>query len=197
MLFIGRFVEVKNVYFILDTIKELYKKNKNFNFIFLGYGPEQGKMQKICEQNGLQNVVKFTGKIDDLDEKAIIIKNSNLLFFPSVYDTDGIVKIECACYSIPTLCIEDTGVSSNMINNENGFIEKNDKNAFVERLDFLIKNVDFVKKVGENAKRDIYITWEDVCLRLKNIYEKYLNSHTLQYSKNNKNKSTKKSKIKS
>ena len=65
---------------------------------FRGYGPEQGKMQKICEQNGLKNVVKFTGKIDDVDEKAIIIKNSNLLFFPSVYDTDGIVKIECACY---------------------------------------------------------------------------------------------------
>ena len=65
------------------------------------------------------------------------------------------------------------------------------------RLEFLIKNVDFVKKVGENAKRDIYITWEDVCEKLRKIYEKYLNSYTLQYSKNNKNKTTKKRKINS
>lgn len=197
LLFIGRFVEVKNVYFILDTIKELHKINKNFNFIFLGFGPEQGKMQKICQENGLNNIVKFTGKIDDVDEKAVLIKNSDLLFFPSVYDTDGIVKIECACYAIPTLCIEDTGVAANMTNDINGFICKNDKNEFVKKLDFLIKNVDFVKKVGKNAKRDIYITWEEVCERLRKIYEKYLNSYTLQYSKNNKNKTTKKRKIKS
>lgn len=192
LLFVGRFVEVKNVYFILDVISELYKINKDFNFIFLGYGPEQSKMQKICVENGLENIVKFTGKIDDLDEKAIIIKNSNLLFFPSIYDTDGIVKIECACYEVPTLCIEGTGVASNMTDNVNGFIEKNNKEAFVQRLNDLIKNVDFVQKIGKNAKRDIYITWEEVCERLKNLYEKYLNSHTLQYSKNNKNKSTEK-----
>ena len=154
-------------------------------------------MQKICQENGLNNIVKFTGKIDDVDEKAVLIKNSDLLFFPSVYDTDGIVKIECACYSVPTLCIEDTGVAANMINDENGFICKNDINEFVEKLDYLIKNVDFVKKVGENAKRDIYITWEDVCEKLRKIYEKYLNSYKLQYSKNNKNKTTKKRKINS
>ena len=192
ILFIGRFVEVKNVYFIIDVISELYKINKNFNFIFLGYGPEQGRMQKICEQNGIKNIVKFTGKIDSADEKAIIIKNSNLLFFPSTYDTDGIVKIECACYEVPTLCIENTGVSANMTNNVNGFIETNDKKAFVERLDYLIKNVDFVQKIGKNAKRDIYITWEETCERLRNLYEKYLKSNKLNYAKNNKNKSTKK-----
>lgn len=197
LIYVGRFVEVKNVYFILETIKELYKINKNFNFIFLGYGPEQGKMQKYCKENGLENIVKFTGKIDSLDEKAVIIKNSDLLFFPSVYDTDGIVKIECACYSVPTLCIENTGVSANMTNDVNGFICKNDKNEFVQKIDFLTKNVDFVKKVGKNAKRDIYITWEDVCERLKKLYDKYLNSYTLQYSKNNKNKTTKKGKINS
>ena len=192
IIFIGRFVEVKNVYFIIDVITELYKINKDFNFIFLGFGPEQGRMQKICFQNGLQDIVKFTGKIDDADEKAIVIKNSNLLFFPSVYDTDGIVKIECACHSVPTLCIENTGVSANMINNQNGFIEKYDKDAFVQRLDFLIKNVDFVKKIGKNANLEIYITWEETCEKLKNLYEKCLKTNSLKYSKNNKNKSTKK-----
>ncbi len=197
IIFIGRFVEVKNVYFILDVISELYKTNKNFNFIFLGYGPEQGKMQKICHQNGLENVVKFTGKVDDVDEKAVAIKNSDLLFFPSIYDTDGIVKIECACYGVPTLCIENTGVASNMEDNKNAFIEKYDRNAFVKRLDFLIKNVDFVKKVGKNAKIDIYTTWEDTCEKLRVLYEKCLKANKLKYSKNNKNKSTKKRKINS
>ncbi len=193
LIFVGRFVEVKNVYFIIDTITELYKINKDFEFIFLGFGPEEEKMKKICKENGIENIVKFTGKIDEVDEKSAIIKNADLLFFPSVYDTDGIVKIECACYDVPTLCIEGTGASSYITNNENGFVCKNDKNEFVQKLDFLIKNVDFVKKIGKNAKRDIYITWEETCEKLRVLYEKYLNSYTFHKTKKNKNKTTQKS----
>lgn len=190
MIFIGRFVEVKNVYFILDIIQDLYKINKNFNFIFLGYGPELGHMQKICKENGLENIVKFTGKIDSQTEKAAIIKNSDLLVFPSTYDTDGIVKIECACYEVPTICIENTGVASSLTDNQNAFIEKNDKEKFVQRLDYLIKNVDFVKKIGKNAKEELYITWEDVCEKLNILYEESLKSYQFKKSKKNKNKTT-------
>ena len=183
IIFIGRFVEVKNVYFILDCLSDLVKINKNFNFIFLGYGPEQGKMQKYCKENNLENIVKFTGKVDSTDEKAILIKNSNLLFFPSVYDTDGIVKIECACYSVPTLCIENTGVSCNMTDNKNGFIEKYDKDSFVRRLDYLLKNVDFVKKIGKNANLDLYISWDGACEILNKLYEKAFKNKNIKSKK--------------
>ena len=184
ILFIGRFVKVKNVYLILDVLKELFKLNKNFQFIFMGYGPEEEKMKKIINENGMEKYFVFTGKVLNGDEKAIIIKNSDLLFFPSVYDTDGIVKIESACYSVPTLCLENTGASSGIINNETGFIEKNDINKLANRLDFLIKNVDFVQKIGKNAKDRLYITWEDVGNNLKNIYEKLFNLKNLKSIKN-------------
>ena len=174
MIYIGRFVEVKNVYFILDILKELYKINPNFNFIFLGFGPEQTKMQKIAKENGLENIIKFTGKVDSIDEKSILIKNSKLLVFPSIYDTDGIVRIECACYKVPTICIEKTGVASVIKNNHNGFTEKNDVQAFVNRIDGLIKNVDFLQKVGQNANLEIYNTWDAVCEKLRTVYEEFL-----------------------
>lgn len=180
ILFIGRFVKVKNVYLILDVLKELFKINKDFQFIFMGFGPEEDKMKKIIKENGLEDNIVFTGKVLDIDEKSIIIKNSDLLFFPSVYDTDGIVKIECACYSVPTLCLENTGVSSGIENNVTGFVEKNNINSLVQRLDFLTKNVDFVQKIGKNAKDRLYITWEDVGKKLKKIYEKILNVKNLK-----------------
>lgn len=184
ILFIGRFVKVKNIYLILDVLKQLYKINQQFQFVFMGYGPEEDKMKKVVKENSLENNVVFTGKVLDVDEKAVIIKNSNLLFFPSIYDTDGIVKIECACYSVPTLCLENTGVSSGLKNNETGFIEKNNLSNLVSRLDYLIKNVDFVKKTGKNAKEQIYITWEDVGERLKKIYDKLFKIKVLKNIKN-------------
>lgn len=188
ILFIGRFVKVKNVYLILDVLKELKKLNNDFRFIFMGYGPEEARMKKLVSEFGLNENIVFTGKVLDLDEKSIIIKNSNLLFFPSVYDTDGIVKIECACYSVPTLCLENTGVSSGIKNNETGFVEKNDIVSLAAKLDFLSKNVDFVQKIGKNAKEKMYITWEDVGEKLKSIYENLFEKKSLKkkkYSKKN------------
>ena len=188
LLFIGRFVKVKNVYFILDVLKEFKKVNNDFQFIFMGYGPEENRMKKLVKDYCLEENVIFTGKVVDNDEKSIIIKNSDLLFFPSVYDTDGIVKIECACYSVPTLCLEDTGVASGLIDNDTGFIEKNSVSKIVDRINELSKNVDLVRKIGKNAKDRIYITWEDVGNNLKKLYEKILQKKVLKRSKKNRNK---------
>ena len=185
-LFIGRFVKVKNVYFIIDVLKELKSLNRDFQFIFMGYGPEEGKMKRLVKEYGLDENVVFTGKVMENDEKSIIIKNSNLLFFPSVYDTDGIVKIECACYSVPTLCLEGTGVASGIENNKTGFVEENDTIKLACRLNDLSKNVDLVQKIGKNAKDRLYITWEDVGNELKKIYEKLLRKKILKRLKKEK-----------
>ena len=195
LIFIGRFVKVKNIDFILECINELRKTHKDFSMIFVGYGPEENTMKKYCAENGLVNNVIFTGKILNEDEKAIIIKNSNLLVFPSTYDTDGIIKIECACYSVPTICFENTGVSSGFVNNETAFITKNNKEEFVEKLRFILDNPDIAKQIGDNARKETYITWKDVGKKLKVIYDRLLNTKNLKNAKKNKNKTTKKTKI--
>ena len=46
--------------------------------------------------------------------------------------------------------------------------------AFVNRIDDLIKNVDFLEKVGQNANLEIYNTWDSVCEKLRNVYENFL-----------------------
>lgn len=186
ILYIGRFVKVKNIYFILDVLSKLHKTNKNFQFVFMGYGVEEDRMRKIIKENGLGENVIITGKILDSDEKSVIIKNSNLLFFPSYYDTDGIVKIECACFGVPTLCLENTGVSSGIENNVTGFVEKNDVESMVTKLDFLSKNVDFVQKIGKNAKDRMYVSWEDVGQKLRSLYEKLFNTQNIRGVKKNK-----------
>lgn len=177
IIFIGRFVAVKNIYFLIDVLKDVYKTNQNFNFIFLGYGPEEQKMKRKCKEYGLENIVKFTGRIDNDDEKSVIIKNSSLMFFPSCYETDSIVKTEVACYDVPTLCLENTALSSVIVDGRNGFVCKNDHNDCVNKLEFLIKNVDYVKKIGKNANLEIYFTWEKPCKMLHELYEKYLKSY--------------------
>jgi glycosyltransferase involved in cell wall biosynthesis len=152
-------------------------------------------MKKYCAENGLSGHVIFTGKILNEDEKAVIIKNSKLLVFPSTYDTDGIIKIECACYSVPTICFENTGVSSGFVNDETAFIVENNKDKFVEKLRFILDNPDIAKQIGDNVRRETYITWKDVGKKLKVVYDRLLNTKNLKNAKKNKNKTTKKTKV--
>lgn len=175
LLFIGRMVKVKNVYFILDILKELKLLNNEFNFIFMGDGPERNNMESLCINYNIEKNVNFIGKILDENEKAIIIKNSKLLLFPSEYDTDGIVKMECACYDVPSMCIKNTGAASNIVDNFNGYLVNKNKQECAEKINNLIKNVENLKIIGKNANLTIYKTWNDVCGELNKIYIKYLN----------------------
>lgn len=174
LIYIGRLIVLKNIYFILEVLNELNNYNVDYEFIFMGDGPERKKIENYCKNNKLESCVKLIGNILDEDEKSVIIKNSNILFFPSDYDTDGIVKIECACYNIPSLCLSNTGASSNIKDNHNGFVEKKDVKTCAQRINYLVKNADFVKKIGKIANLELYKTWNDVCKDLKELYEKYL-----------------------
>lgn len=175
IIFIGRLVKVKNVYFILEVLNALKQKTDKFNFIFVGDGPELKNMKGLCKKYNIEDNVKFTGKVLVEDEKAILIKNSKLLFFPSDYDTDGIVKMECACYNVPTMCLRGTGAGSNIVDKKNGFLVNLNIEECAENLKFLSENVKNCEKVGKNANLDIYKTWDDVCGELKILYEKYFN----------------------
>ena len=181
LIYIGRLVKVKNTDFILDVINEISLKNVEFNMIFMGYGQEMQKMKNFVASHNLDDHVIFTGKVTDENEKAIIIKNSNLLFFPSGYDTDGIVKMECACYNVPSMCLEGTGAGCNIIHGENGFLIDGDIRKTANMLENIIKNDKNLKKIGKNANKTLYVTWDKIGNKLDEYYTKLLNIKTKKF----------------
>ena len=82
--------------------------------------------------------------------------------------------MECACYDVPSLCLENTGAASNIINNHNGFLEKKDIKSCVDKINFLTKNVEIFEKVGKTSNLEIYKTGGTVCNKLKCLYEFYM-----------------------
>ena len=58
---------------------------------------------------------------------------------------------------------------------------------FVEKLRFILDNPDIAKQIGDNARRETYITWKDAGKKLKVIYDRLLNTKNLKNAKKNKN----------
>lgn len=169
---IGRLNKIKNLDFTIDVCNILKNKKFPFKLLIIGDGGDREYFEEKVKNLNLQNTVKILGKIETNEEKNKIIMASDLHIFPSFYDTDGIVRIEAAAFSVPTIFIENSTASSTINKNIDGYIGKNDANLFANQIIRIFNDKETYKKVCHNAHKNIYITWEEV---VKQMYENYLN----------------------
>lgn len=70
-------------------------KNKGYSLGILGGGSDEYKkgLIKIAEENGVANLIKFTGFLDG-EKKIAAIKSSKIAVIPSIYESFGMTVIE-------------------------------------------------------------------------------------------------------
>ena len=168
-LFVGRINKLKNVFFIVDALKEI--KNIKYKMIFVGNGQDEEELKKYIRNNKLEDNIIFTGKITDKELLAKYYARADLFLFPSLYDASSIVQIEAASQSLPVLFLENAKTSSDIKDNINGFLSKDDPKEYAKRIEEIMSDTKLYNKVSENAYKDLYVTWEDVT---KKAYERYI-----------------------
>ena len=133
MLFVGRLAQEKNVTFLFDIIEKT--KNKNVKLLIVGYGPDEDKYKKEVKERGLEDRIKFTGKIAWVDMPNYY-HVSNAFITASTTETQGLTVIEALAASLPVICIDDDAFKSVVVDNFNGRIFKNKKECLqiVEEL---------------------------------------------------------------
>ena len=67
---------------------------------------------------------------------------------------------------------ENACASKLAVNGENGFIFKEDENAWADQLIKIMKNKEQLKKIGERAKETISQKWYDVIMQYYDFFSK-------------------------
>lgn len=176
MLYVGRINLLKNLEFIVNSLTHL-PENMNYKMIFAGDGNDRKYLENLVKKHNLENKVIFTGRILDREKLKALYARANLFVFPSIYDTDGIVKTEASCFSVPSVCLYNTGAGSLIENNVNGFLINQSEQELSSLMIKLEKDREFLNQIGENAKRDLYVTWDDIAIDLKQYYKKLLENY--------------------
>jgi glycosyltransferase involved in cell wall biosynthesis len=174
-LFVGRIISIKNIFFILDTLKELKRRKFNFKMIYVGDGPDYDSLNKRINEYDLNNEVILAGKIMDRELLKSIYYRANLFLFPSLFDSSSLVQIEAASQETPTIFIEGSVTADTVENNINGFTSKEDINSFADRIEEIISNKKLYSKVQKNAKKDLAKHWSEVALETYIYYLKVIN----------------------
>jgi len=175
ILYVGRLVKVKNIFFIAEVLKTLKSKGAEYKMIFVGAGAEKKELHDQIEKYGLTDRVIFAGVVRDRELLAKLYSRADIFVFPSFYDTDGVVKKEAASQKTPMVCAKGSIVAKSVIDGHNAYVAPNDKEGFANAVIDALTDKDKYSKICENAFNDLYITWDDTAKKTHKLYLELVN----------------------
>ena len=170
-LFVGRIIDIKNIFFILDSLKLLKEEGYKFKMIYVGDGFDLKELQKKIVDYGMQDYCITTGMITDRNIISGFYKRADLFLFPSLFDASSLVQIEAAVNETPGVFIEGSVTSDTVINNVSGFTSSYSVNDYKERIKEIISDKEKLKEVSKNAREMLGKSWDGIA---KDTYELYL-----------------------
>lgn len=175
--FAGRMRWTKGIDIILKALKRIKDMNYDFQMIFAGDGLDFIEIKRLAQTLGVADKCIFCGGIVDREELRALFSVCDLFLFPSVYDTNGLVVREAAACAVPSVLIQDSCAAEGIVDMETGFIIENSVESMVAKLELLINNSHYLKMVGENAQKKIYLSWDDAVLKATDRYRNLIDNY--------------------
>jgi glycosyltransferase involved in cell wall biosynthesis len=122
----------------------------------LGEGPEQERLQLLCEELGIASQVKFWGRLRR-EETLSKLGESHVLVHPSLHDSGGWVCLEAMATGRPVICL-DLGGPASQVTEETGFkIAAIDRDRTIgdiaEAMINLAKDSELRQRMGEAGRQ--------------------------------------------
>jgi len=177
LLYVGRLFRYKGLYYLINAIKMISVKRKDFILYIVGDGELKNNLIDLTRKLKLNKYIKFLGKIPDKD----ILKYYNsceIFILPSVFKSEafGIVQLEAMCFKKPVIStnIKGSGITYVNINNTTGIVVKpKDIESLSDAIGKLLNDKGLRLKMGYNAYKRVkmYFTKEKMIKNILNVYK--------------------------
>ena len=176
-LFVGRMMWYKGLRIILDALAALKEKNAAFRMVFVGDGADGKEVRAYASELKLDDVCFFTGALSDREVIRAWYSRADLFLFPSTFDTNGLVVREAAASGTATVMIAGSCAAEGVTDGQNGFFIEENAESLAAKLTELCAAPERMKRVGENAEQQIYLSWEDAVARACKRYEVVIDNY--------------------
>lgn len=172
-LFVGRINFLKNIDFTVRALAKAKARGlKNFRMLFVGRGQDEDKLAEVVREEGLSDEVVMCGLVSEREMLQNLYSRAKLFLFPSLYDANSLVQIEAACQGTPTVFIEGARTAATVKSGVNGYVSPADEESYARTIMDIMADPDGYARVSEAARRDLYLSWDDV---VREVYQDYLN----------------------
>ena len=169
-LFVGRLMWYKGLHIILDALRALREQGQDFRMVFIGAGGDEKEVRAEVETLRLSDRCFLTGSIADRETQRARYSRADLFLFPSTFDTNGLVVREAAASGCPSVLIAGSCAAEGVTDGRNGFLIEENAVSLCAKLTALCADREAMRRVGENAMRELYLSWEDAVARANERY---------------------------
>ncbi len=173
-LFVGRMFWYKNLKLIFDGLRGIMQAGEDFQAVFLGDGIDRPAAEQYAKNLGLGERIIFTGSVYDREKVRGFFSLADLLLFPSTYDTSGLVVREAAACNCASLVVKGSCASEGLSDGVNALLIEENPESFTKKVLEVLRGENALKKLGENAGRDVYFSWEQSVEKAWARYEEIL-----------------------
>ena len=178
VLYVGRVVEEKRVFELLDVMTDVIHKKNNIKMVFVGNGAAYEELMKRAEKAGLiesGNII-FTGYID-WEKLAIYYAIGDIFVTSSLSEMHSMTILEALSLGLPVVCRKDTSFSDTIFHGIDGYAAESDEELaeyIMELADNDSLRHEFSLKALEISKR---FTLDIYGKRTEAFYKKVLSSY--------------------
>ena len=128
--------------------------------VFVGAGGDKEEIMAYSSSLGLDGTVLFAEPIRDRERIRAWYCRADLFLFPSTFDTNGLVVREAAACALGSVLVAGSCAAEDVKDGESGFLIEENADSLAAKLRELLGKPEAMKRVGEGAQREIYVSWE-------------------------------------
>jgi 1,2-diacylglycerol 3-alpha-glucosyltransferase len=150
LTFVGRIGLEKNLDLLVEAIAQV--KTPGARLMIVGNGPYRADLDRHIAALGVADRITFTGYLER-DEVAAAYATSDLFFFASLSETQGLVVAEAMASGLPVVAVEDLAVGDAVTDGVNGFLTPERPDALAEAADRILSDPEMRAAMGAESRR--------------------------------------------
>jgi glycosyltransferase involved in cell wall biosynthesis len=148
---VARMVKEKGYYELVKAIKILCERDNSIKAIFVGDGPERGKIMKMVKELKLEDNVLILGDREDVPD---LLCGGDVFTLPSWGEGQPVAPTEAMACGLPVVLTDVRGCREEVIEGVNGFlVPPRNPQALADALEKLLKDDEMRRKMGEKAEK--------------------------------------------
>jgi N-acetyl-alpha-D-glucosaminyl L-malate synthase BshA len=119
LVHISNFRPVKRVLDVVETFRRVYRRMPSVRLLMVGDGPERGRVEQHCRENGLCHAITFVGSLPLIEE---VLVGADLFLLPSESESFGLAALEAMSCEVPVIATLAGGLPEVVENGRSGYL---------------------------------------------------------------------------
>jgi glycosyltransferase involved in cell wall biosynthesis len=108
LLYAGRLLEWKGIDLAIRAIAAVRRQGVAVRFTVVGTGPAETRLRRLASESGIEDAIRWL-KWMPRDELQQMYRQHDVLLFPSLRDSGGMVVLEAMAHGLPVVCTDRGG----------------------------------------------------------------------------------------